>query len=434
MFVSEVGCLVREARALLTSCRPEDIGAPDAAELARLFVELEKVGAAGKALFARRVEETGAYRDVGHRDAGDWLASVAGEPKGRALDVLQTARQLDDLPAVKDAFVAGHLSGAQVKEVAGAAAVRPEAADALLEVARTDTFKRLRQEADRARWASLRQEEAAARDARAHTGRHLRVWSSPRGGVEGTFSLTDADWGRCAARLEARAQRIFDSARAAGNHEGHAQYLADALVDLVLGARAEPGGGPGARVLVRVDATALRRGYLADGEQCEIAGVGTVSVDTARQLMDDSLLNVLVTDGHDVLTVTSTTRTVPTAVRIALLQRDPVCVVPGCDAALGLQIDHWRTDYARGGLTSIDNLARVCKVHHDMHTYGAWRLRGGPGRWRWVPSGPAPPPGRSARAFVQGVDEKAKSPVMDAVEAKGHARQLEEVAAGPLRR
>jgi hypothetical protein len=61
----------------------------EAAELVEVFVELERAGAAGKAIFARRVEETGVHQIGGFRDAVDWLARVAGETKGEALGLLK---------------------------------------------------------------------------------------------------------------------------------------------------------------------------------------------------------------------------------------------------------------------------------------------------------------------------------------------------------
>jgi hypothetical protein len=63
-------------------------------------------------------------------------------------------------------------------------------------------------------------------------------------------------------------------------------------------------------------------------------------------------------------------------------------VVPGCDVAHGLEIDHWQVDFADGGKTSLENLARVCKRHHLLKTHQGFRLEGGPGRWQWVPPEP----------------------------------------------
>jgi hypothetical protein len=60
-------------------------------------------------------------------------------------------------------------------------------------------------------------------------------------------------------------------------------------------------------------------------------------------------------------------------------------IAPGCGATHFLEIDHWRLDFARGGLTVLDNLCRLCSVHHKMKTNGLLRLGGGPGRWYVIP-------------------------------------------------
>lgn len=144
-----------------------------------------------------------------------------------------------------------------------------------------------------------------------------------------------------------------------------------------------------ATVHVRVDHAALVRGYVEPGELCEIPGVGPVPVEVARRLAVDSILSVLVTDGVDVTTVAHSGRTIPEALRRALVERDPVCVVPGCDTRNDLEFDHIRP-FAEGGPASLANLARLCHWHHYLKTHHGHVLeRGevddpdGPA-WRWI--------------------------------------------------
>lgn len=59
--------------------------------------------------------------------------------------------------------------------------------------------------------------------------------------------------------------------------------------------------------------------------------------------------------------------------RHATLQRDPVCVVPGCTAA-SVVADHI-TPRRRGGADSLDNLRGLCERHHNQRSHG-----GEPGR------------------------------------------------------
>ena len=156
--------------------------------------------------------------------------------------------------------------------------------------------------------------------------------------------------------------------------------------------------GPRALVHLRVDLDALRSGSLRPGGTCEIPGVGPVSIQTARDLMGDAICDLVITNGCDVATVCHLGRSIPTALRTALLERDRACVVPGCDVAHGLEIDHWDIPFAEGGPTRLSNLARLCKHHHYLRTHQGFQLSGGPGHWCWEPpSTPKPRSGRKRR-------------------------------------
>ncbi|MGH2772570.1 MAG: HNH endonuclease signature motif containing protein, partial [Actinomycetota bacterium] len=149
--------------------------------------------------------------------------------------------------------------------------------------------------------------------------------------------------------------------------------------------------GPNAVVHVTVDHAALVRGHTQPGETCEIPGIGPISVATARELLNDAILRVLVLDGADIKAVCSAGRWIPSSVRTALEKRDPVCVVPGCECRYRLQIDHIQ-EFAKSGPTKLANLARLCVTHHYLKTYKRWRLEGGPGAWRFVPPEESRPP------------------------------------------
>jgi hypothetical protein len=126
--------------------------------------------------------------------------------------------------------------------------------------------------------------------------------------------------------------------------------------------------------IVLVDLDALRRGYAVDGETCEVQGLGPVPVEMARDMLRDAVLRLVFT-GTDVTVVSTVTRHVPEAVRVALLARDKGrCVVPGCGATRGLQIDHAFVDYARGGPTRLSNTDLICTTHHLHKTHHGWTL------------------------------------------------------------
>ncbi len=140
---------------------------------------------------------------------------------------------------------------------------------------------------------------------------------------------------------------------------------------------------------LRVDLAALRRGSLEGEEICEIPGVGPVPVARAVAELGDAVLKVMISDGVDVTTVCHLGRTVPAHVRSALEERDEKCVVPGCDVARGLEIDHYKVAFEKDGPTELWNLCRICHWHHYLKTHCDYVLSGEPGSWEWRAPGSA---------------------------------------------
>ena len=87
------------------------------------------------------------------------------------------------------------------------------------------------------------------------------------------------------------------------------------------------------------------------------------SAETSRRLACDATRVVMRHDPDGrVVEVGARTRTIPPALRRALQHRDRGCRFPGCGVAFGQghHIRHW----ARGGPTTLSNLAMLCRSHH----------------------------------------------------------------------
>jgi hypothetical protein len=71
------------------------------------------------------------------------------------------------------------------------------------------------------------------------------------------------------------------------------------------------------------------------------------------------------------------TRTIPPALRRALLHRDRTCRFPGCHVrvAEGHHVRHW----AHGGPTILSNLVLLCRRHHRAVHEEGYRVARGPG-------------------------------------------------------
>ena len=183
-----------------------------------------------------------------------------------------------------------------------------------------------------------------------------------------------------------------------GSEDSFDAHRLDAFVELLeASATAANGRQSRSHALVVVDAAALQRGSLGQGEHCEIEGIGSVSVEAAIELLGEAMARFVITSGRDVTSVTSSTRWIPPSTEAALVVRDRCCVVPGCGKRLGLEIDHCEVDYADGGPTTFENLARLCPEHHDMKTHGGWKLVRAKDRWRWLAPEHPPSAGRIAR-------------------------------------
>jgi hypothetical protein len=364
---------------------PERMKTVDAAALLKVFSAIRRLGAAGEVLCAPRAAQSTVWRDEGHRSPAAWMAKTTGCELSDALHTLEAGGALDALPATQEALRHGELSRSQLKVITDAAPTRACDERALLAAAATGTMKGLKEKGAQIKAAATSEKEEAERHRAIRASRYLRHWSAPDGAFRLDARLTPEAGAQVMACLSREADARFQEARKNEDHEPPAAYAADALVALVTGtaicARRRTPKTPRAIVVMRVDASAWKRGYVKPGETCVIPGVGPVPVAAVRRQLPDAFLKILVTRGADVTTVCHVGRTVPAHLQSALEARDPTCVVPGCDTALGLENHHWREPYAECKTATLSGLARVCAWHHELLTYDGYVLEGGPGRW-----------------------------------------------------
>jgi hypothetical protein len=291
-------------------------------------------------------------------------------------------------------------------------AVNPGAEEELVIYGEYGTYAQTRNQCGRRRAEGRsRQDQKADYDA-IHRDRSLRTWTDSETGAFRLDARITPDAGASLlAALRPETDRVFHAARQAGTHETHDAYAADALVALVTNGcgtadgpnpdeegsesdsqdrRRSPRSRP--RVHVRVDLDALRSGVVGPGGICEIPGVGPIPVETALELMGEALCDLVITNGVDVTTICRLGRDIPVALRTALDERDATCVVPGCDAVTGLEIDHRIVEVRDNGPTALWNLAKLCSHHHHLRHHKGFTLAGGPGNWQWIPPGADPGP------------------------------------------
>jgi hypothetical protein len=364
--------------------QPGVLDGHDAARMLEVVARGERLCAAMKARLARRVEETKVWREGGHRSAAHFVAAAAGTTIGAASRAIETARALDELPATDDAFRAGELSEAQAAEIASAAGADPSAETGLLATAGEQSLKGLRDQCRQVRAGAESDDRAWAR--RLHETRRASSWTDPDGAWRADIRLSPDAGARVESAWAAHTDRIFAEARRAGRREARTAYAADGFVAAITEGPCKP-----TEVRVTVDSAALTRGHTKNGERCEITGVGPVPVTTARALLSDAAVTVLVRDGDDITAVSRPTRTIPAKLRRALEGRYSTCGVKNCANDQFLEIDHV-VPLAAGGRTELRNLWRLCPHHHHLKTYFGWRVVGTAHDWDLVPpDGPDPP-------------------------------------------
>ena len=338
---------------------------------------LEKIFANVAAACAARM--AGAGGSV--REAVAGLARASGTSLSEAARALEAARLVEAQPDVAEAVRSGELSRQQAAVVVGAVATNPDAGPRLLELARTASMRELAEESGRARSAG---QDAEARRRAVHRTRSLRDYVD----AEGAFNLhargTIEQGAAVMAALKAFSDEAFEVARKEGRRERPEAYAFDALVEL---ARSGGGGPARSEIMVRVDHSALLRGYANDGEVCEIAGLGPTSVQAVIDMMDtgDPFLKAVVTKAKDVVGVVHLGRRPNAYQQTALDWLFPSCAANACGTrGEFLQTDH-REDWARTHVTVLELLDRLCRYHHGLKTYQGWALVEGKGKRDFVP-------------------------------------------------
>ena len=327
---------------------------------------------------ARRVSETSAST----ADAAASVAKTLGASVGEVRGAIETAKKREALPATDRAVREGRLSGREARLIAGAATKNPAAEESLLAIAKQGLVP-LKDACVRARAAV---EDPAERAQRHHRQREWRSWTDADGMLAGRFRFAPEVGAQLKAKIDQQVQQIFKARKAGTDHESLDAYAADAVATFILSDSTATSDGtetveateatapivPNAYVHIVADHGALIRGGTADGEVCEIPGVGPVDVGWVTELLGSAFLTAVIKNGKDILTVAHLGRHVPAEVMTALIVGGRECDVEGCNHRGYLERDHVE-DHAKGGPTSFANLGWLCYRHHRLKSAG-WIL------------------------------------------------------------
>jgi hypothetical protein len=359
-------------------------------------------------VMVRHFDERGGWGQ-GFTSCAHWLNWRTGLAMGAAREKVRVAKALADLPRLSDAMRRGTVSYSKVRAITRVAT--PETEERLLTFARSGTAAHV-ERLIRA-WRRVDRIAAADDDRRQHEGRCLRTWLNEDGMLVIRGRLSPELGAVVQRALEAATERLYQNATGRDNDADSgvpggdpgasttvAQRRADALgllAESALAADLAPGTAADRyQVMVHVETDALR----ADSNTGQAAmddGI-RVSAETSRRMACDAATIVMRHDpAGSVLDVGRKTRTIPPAIRRALVARDHHCCFPGCESRHcdAHHVRHW----ADGGATRLDNLVLLCRRHHRaVHEEGfGVRLQGqgevrftAPAGWPLVPAPTAP--------------------------------------------
>jgi hypothetical protein len=219
-------------------------------------------------------------------------------------------------------------------------------------------------------WRHAADREAATREAD-HLFQHRRLHLSRTfGGMIRLDAKLDPEGGEIV--VTALRSLIEPANLDPSDHRSQAQRRADALIELcsdhLTHADTAVSGGRRPHLSLTVTPAALRG---EPGEPCELESGAILTPEAARRIACDAAATQITRNGGSTLDVGHTTRTIPPAIRTALVTRDGGCTHPGCDRPHRWCDAHHIVHWVDGGQTSLTNLTLLCRRHHRMRHEGA---------------------------------------------------------------
>jgi hypothetical protein len=107
----------------------------------------------------------------------------------------------------------------------------------------------------------------------------------------------------------------------------------------------------------------------------QLSWVGPVTANETQLISCDATVSRIVMDGPSmVVDVGRATRTIPPALRRAVIARDRSCAAPGCYQPPEHCDVHHVVFWSHGGDTSLDNTVLACRRHHRLIHQSGWQV------------------------------------------------------------
>ena len=316
-------------------------------------------------LWFGEVMKRGLYRDMGCSSINQYAVRELGFSKSKAGDFIRLARQLENLPAVREAVASGELGYTKAREIVSVAT--PETQDAWLKAAK-GTRKELVNEVKKVKQA-----------AKVDPGQGVLLPSSPP--VVAPRELPVRFVVDLSPEHEARRSALLERLHKLGGvPTDRAEFMLESMAAFLEIREMEIADGTDA-VAEPHKSTHKRppRGVLANRPPVQIhvhedakTGRMTVQCDSGERELSKTDADRIRCDAAVCEHGGRNTTTIPPRVRREVLARDQHrCQAPGCGRTRFLEVHHIAAR-SSGGSNHSDNLVTLCASCHRL-----WHERGG---------------------------------------------------------
>ena len=337
--------------------------------LDKATIELRGAINAAHARFALQVREL-ERRDIPRLDHGltttGWLKKYCQMTPAEASGTVKTARAMAHMPTVTDNALAGEVPPRSVQLLSQASARHPDAfqdhepafGDVATYLSATDLTKAISHWEQQVAYPEVLKDTERRDKLRSL---YLAEMMEGMGDIRGT--LTPELFHTLKTAIDAKANPTFLDA---DNWRTPAQRRADALGDicsfyLTHNTDTVTSGGERPHVTITLDYETLK-GHVE--RLPEINGAPVTPATMRRITCDAGIIPMVLGTDSEPLDVGRKTRTIPSALRRALEQRDGGCVWQGCGAPVSWCDAHHIIHWANGGETSLNNTQLLCRTHH----------------------------------------------------------------------
>lgn len=315
-------------------------------------------------VLVRQFDERAGWLKWGLGNCAEWLHYRCDFSMNAAREKVRVAHALKTLPDMATAFATGDLSYSKVRAMTRVLGAHNE--EELLSFALKTPTARVEERCRELRCGTADSLDGAQR---AFANRSLRV---SRNAERGTMTITielPIETGELVAKALDKA-RDDSAAKVEFVDESFSARQADAMVSMASGylsgnAKQTRNTSDDYLVTIHVDQSALATGN----------GRSNLPIESVKRLCCDGHAVVIGEDeSGEPLNIGRKTRTVPTAIKRALIARDKGCAFPGCHHTRFVDahhIEHW----SAGGETSLDNLMLLCSRHHKLVHEGGFTLQ-----------------------------------------------------------